>query len=256
MGFIQPKAIYILWLREMKTFIRAKSRVVGNIVTPLFLLGFLGVGLTGASIPGIPIGVGYLQFLVPGMIGLTMIFSSTFAGMSVLWDRQFGFLKEIMVTPVSRVSIVLGRITGGGTTALIQGVAILLIAVILGFRVVGTYSIPVAILFMILISVSFIGLGLAMASRMKDMQGFGLIMNFIMFPLIFLSGAIYPIGNLPDIVKYITYFNPLTYGIDGMRGALIGVSTLPLMVDFGILIVFCVAMVLLGAYLFEKSESV
>lgn len=253
---IQPKAIYILWLREMKTFMRARSRVVGNIVTPLFLLGFLGIGLTGASIPGIPASVGYIQFLVPGMIGLTMIFSSTFAGMSVLWDRQFGFLKEIMVTPVSRVSIVLGRIVGGGTTALIQGVAILLIAVVLGFRVIGAHSIPVAILFMVLISFSFIGLGLAMASRMKDMQGFGLIMNFIMFPLIFLSGAIYPIENLPDIVRYITYINPLTYGVDGMRGALIGISTLPLGADFAILLAFCVTMVLLGAYLFEKSESV
>jgi len=256
MKIINVKAIYILWLREMKTFVRSKSRVVGNIITPLFLLGFLGIGLSGASIPGIPIEISYLQFLVPGMIGLTMIFSSTFAGMSVLWDRQFGFLKEIMVTPVSRVSIVLGRITGGGTTAVIQGVSILIIAIILGFRVVGLYSVPMAIVFMILISISFIGLGLAMASRMKDMQGFGLIMNFIMFPLIFLSGAIYPIENLPDIVKYITYFNPLTYGVDGMRGALLGVSNFSIALDFGALILFCALMVFAGTFLFEKSENV
>jgi ABC-2 type transport system permease protein len=256
MKVINAKAVYILWLREMKTFIRAKSRVVGTLVMPLFFLGFLGVGFTGLSLPGIPTDISYLQYLVPGMIGMTMIFTSMFAGMSVLWDRQFGFLKEIMVTPVSRVSIVIGRIAGGTTTSVIQGVAILVISLLLGFRIFGVLSILLSIVFMILTSVAFIGFGLAIASKMKDMQGFGLIMNFVMFPLLFLSGALFPIDNLPLAIKAICYLDPLTYGVDGMRGSLIGVSSLPVPLSFLILTGFCLLMVVLGAYLFEKSESV
>jgi ABC-2 type transport system permease protein len=256
MTLVQPKPIYILWLREMKIFMRAKSRIIGSLLTPVLFLGFLGSGFAGAILPGLPSGVSYLQFLVPGMIGMTMIFSSMFAGMSVLWDRQFGFLKEIMVTPVSRVTIVLGRIAGGATTSVIQGVAILILSLLLGFQIVWGAGILLALIFMVLVAVSFIGLGLAIASRLKDMQGFGLIMNFIMFPLLFVSGAIYPLDNLPMIIRWIGYINPLTFGVDGMRGSLIGASSLPLIVDLGILVVFCAAMVFLGAYLFEKSEAV
>lgn len=256
MKIINTKAIYILWLREMKTFIRAKSRVVGTLVMPLLFLGFLGIGFTGLSLPGIPQDINYLQYLVPGMIGMTMIFTSMFTGMSVLWDRQFGFLKEIMVTPVSRVSIVIGRITGGTTTSVIQGVAILLISLLLGFKIFGVLPVLLSVVFMILTSVAFIGFGLAIASKMKDMQGFGLIMNFVMFPLLFLSGALFPIDNLPLAVKAIAYLNPLTYGVDGMRGVLIGVSSLPVILSLAILTGFCALMVFLGAYLFEKSESV
>jgi ABC-2 type transport system permease protein len=256
MKLVQPKPIYILWLREMKTFVRAKSRVIGSLLMPILFLGFLGSGFAGVILPGLPSGVTYLQFLVPGMIGMTIIFSSMFAGMSVLWDRQFGFLKEIMVTPVSRVTIVLGRIAGGATTSVIQAVAILILSLFLGFQISGASGLLLALVFMVMVAISFIGLGLAIASRLKDMQGFGLIMNFIMFPLLFLSGAIYPMENLPSVISWVGYINPLTFGIDGMRGALIGASSLPLMVDFGVLVVFCAAMVFLGAYLFEKSEAV
>lgn len=256
MKLVQPKPIYILWLREMKTFVRAKSRVVGSLLTPLLFLAFLGFGFAGAILPGIPTGVSYLEFLVPGMVGMTVIFSSMFAGMSVLWDRQFGFLKEIMVTPVSRVTIVLGRIAGGSTTSVIQGVAILVISIAIGFQIAGVAGFLLSLVFMIMIAIAFIGLGLAIASRLKDMQGFGLIMNFIMFPLLFLSGALFPLENLPMAIRWIGYVNPLTYGIDGMRGSLIGVSSLPMVLDLVVLIAFCVAMVFLGAFLFEKSESV
>jgi ABC-2 type transport system permease protein len=256
MRILNLKAIYILWLREMKIFTRAKSRILGNVLTPLIILGALGTGLRGATIPGIPANIGYLQFLIPGMVGTTMIFSSTFAGMSVLWDRQFGFLKEIMVTPVSRVSIVLGRMTGGTTTAVIQGIAILLISIIVGFRVLGVVSVLVSIILMIMMSAAFIGLGLAIASRLRDTQGFGMIMNLIMLPVLFLSGAYYPLNNMPSVIIYASYLNPLTYGVDGMRGALIGVSAFPVALDMGVLLAFCIFMVLLGTYLFEKNESV
>jgi len=256
MRILNLKAIYILWLREMKIFTRAKSRILANILTPLIILGALGFGLRGATIPGIPASIGYLQFLIPGMVGTTMIFSSTFAGMSVLWDRQFGFLKEIMVTPVSRVSIVLGRMMGGTTTSVIQGITILLISIIVGFRVLSVVSVLESTVLMIMMSAAFIGLGLAIASRLRDMQGFGMIMNIIMLPVLFLSGAYYPLTNMPSFIIYASYLNPLTYGVDGMRGVLIGLSALPVTLDFGVLLAFCIFMVLLGTFLFEKSEAV
>ncbi len=187
---------------------------------------------------------------------MTMLFTSMFAGMSVLWDREFGFLKEIMVTPVSRVSIVLGRIVGGATTALIQGILILGISVLMGFKIVGLSSLLLSIVFMVLISVTFIGLGLIFASKMKDIHGFSLIMQFVMFPLFFLSGALFPLQNLPPWLRYISYIDPLTYGVDGLRGVLIGVFSLSIISNLVILIGFSLVMVSLGAYFFEKSEAV
>jgi ABC-2 type transport system permease protein len=253
---VSLNAVYILWLREMKTFYWAKSRVVGTVVTPIFLLIFLGSGFAGAILPGIPTSVGYLEFLTPGIIGMTMILTSMFTGLSVLWDRRYGFLKEIMVTPVSRVTIVLGRIAGGTTTSMLEGLSILIISLFFGFKVSGIINVLLAVAFMLLISVSFIGLGLAIASMLKDEQGFGLIMNLIISPLLFLSGIFYPIENLPLALRVISYLNPLTYGVDGLRGALINVSFLPAVLNMTILTGFCVAVVLLGAFLFEKSEAV
>jgi len=253
---INPTAVYVLWLREMKRFVRAKSRIVGMLVMPLLFLVFLGFGFTSFSIPGSPADISYIDFLVPGIIGMGLLFTSMFAGISVLWDREFGFLKEIMVAPVNRVSIVLGRIAGGTTTGLVQGVLLLLISLLMGFRIAGLFPFLLAIVFMVLIATTFIGLGLIFASRMKDMQGFSLIMNFIIFPLFFLSGALFPVENLPGWIRYVSYIDPLTYGVDGMRGALIGISSLPVVYNFAISIGFSLFMVLLGAYFFEKSESV
>jgi ABC-2 type transport system permease protein len=250
-------AVYVMWLREMKRFVRAKSRIIGSLIMPLFFLAFLGLGFNRMAIPGISgQGVNYIRFLVPGIIGMTLLFSSTMQGLSVLWDKEFGFLKEIMVAPVSRVSLVLGRIAGGITTALIQSLLILLISVIMGFRASGPASFLLAFLFMLLIGFTFIGLGLIFASKMKDMQGFGIIMNFIIFPLFFLSGALYPLGNLPWFVRALSYIDPLTFGIDGLRGSLIKVSSMPILLDLAIMIGFSLVMVFLGAYFFEKSEIV
>jgi ABC-2 type transport system permease protein len=253
---INSVAIYVLWLREMKRFIRAKSRIVGSLAMPLFFLAFLGFGFSRMAIPGMSGGVKYINFLVPGIIGMGMLFSSMMAGMSVLWDKEFGFLKEIMVAPVSRVSIVLGRIAGGMTTALIQAIMILLISLLIGFKIASLASLLLAVVFMILISTSFIGLGLIFASKMKDMQGFGLVMNFIIFPLFFLSGALYPLQNFPVWIRFLTYIDPLTYGIDGLRASLLGVSSFSLLFDLILLFGISLLMVSLGAYFFEKSESV
>jgi ABC-2 type transport system permease protein len=252
-------AIYSLWLREMIRFFRLKSRLIGSLGAPFFFLAFLGMGFKtggGASaIPGIPSGVDYVSFLTPGIIGMTLLFSSTFAGLSVLWDREFGFLKEIMVAPVSRVAVILGRTAGGATTAIIQSIIILIAGFALGSKPASLPGFMLSLVFMIMIATTFIGMGLAFASKMKDMSGFSLIMNFLIFPLFFLSGAIYPITNLPKSVQILAYINPLTYGVDGLRYSLIGIHTLPVQMDFVLLAISCLAMLGLGAYLFETTEA-
>jgi len=253
---VNTTAIFVLWLREMKRFLRVKSRIIGSLAMPLFFLAFMGLGFSRMAVPGVARDVNYIRFLVPGIIGMTMLFTSTFAGLSVLWDREFGFLKEIMVAPVSRISIVLGRIAGGMTTALIQGLLILGISALMGFKIGSLISFFLAFIFMVLIATTFIGLGLIFASKMKDMQGFSIVMNFIIFPLFFLSGALYPLQNLPWWIRSLSYVDPLSYGIDGLRGSLIQVSSFPVLFDFFVLVGFSFIMLFLGAYFFEKSESV
>jgi ABC-2 type transport system permease protein len=253
---ISGTAIYVLWLREMKRYWRARSRIFGSLLQPLFFMVFLGLGFKKMPVPGLEAGMDYIHFLVPGILGMTLLFSSAMQGLSVLWDREFGFLKEIMVTPVSRTSIVLGRIAGGTTTTMIQGLLMLAMTFILGFRIKGPVLFLWALVFMILIAFTFIGIGLIFASRMKDSQGFGLIVNLILFPLFFLSGALYPLDNLPRWIRSLAFFDPLTYGVDGLRGTLIGVSSRPVLLDFGIMAGVAVLMVFLGTIFFETSESV
>ena len=255
MKTIQGIAIYVLWLREIKRLLRAKSRLMGTLLMPLFFLAFLGTGFKRTSMPGM-LGMDYSGFLTPGILGMSILFSSTFAGLSVIWDREFGFLKEIMVAPVNRISIVLGRIAGGITTSLFQAMAILIVSLVLGFRPREWIMLLPAIWLMILISITFIGLGLSFASNMRDAQGFNLVMNFVIFPLFFLSGALFPLSSFPDWIKIISRFDPLTYGVDGLRAALLGKSELPLLLDLGILSGCALLSVIVGAWFFEKSEYI
>jgi len=247
-------AIYVLWLREMKRFSRARSRVFGTLAMPAFFLAFLALGFNRVSLPNLPPGISYLQYLVPGILGMTLLFSSTFTGLSVLWDREFGFLKEIMVAPVSRVSIVLGRIAGGSTTSLIQGAMILVISLFMGFAPASLWGTAASAVFMILISFTFISIGLICASNMRDIHGFTMVMNFLVFPLFLLSGALFPVENLPGPVRVLSYLDPLTYGVDGLRGTLIGVSSLPLALDLAVLALFSLLFIVMGAWFFERCE--
>lgn len=253
---INLTVIYILWLREMKRFFRTKSRVVGTMAMPLLFLVFLGFGFGRMNVPGISQNINYINFLVPGIIGMSLLFTSTFAGLSVLWDREFGFLKEIMVAPVSRVSIALGRIAGGISTSLFQGISILIISLLLGFKIKGLISFILSLLFMALVSATFVAIGLGIASQMKDIHGFSLIMNFLIFPLFFLSGALYPIQNLPAMVRSFSYIDPLTYGVDGLRSFLVGSSYFPLFVDILLISGFSLLTIFVSAFLFEKSEAI
>lgn len=247
------QAIYVMWLRQMKRFIRARSRLIANIVQPFFFLAIFGLGFNQARFSGIPSSYNYMDFLAPGMVTMAVLFSSMFAGVSVIWDKEFGFLKEVLVAPIRRISIVLGRTLGGATTSLIQGFIVMFIAFLLNvnFSLLGILP---AIIFMILISFSAVGFGLVIASKMEDIHGFQLIMNLIIFPLFFLSTAFFPLSGVPEPLKFVIYLDPLTYGVDGLRGVLIGFSYIPVFIDFIVVLGVCVLMMSLGSYFFGKCE--
>jgi len=249
-------AVYVLWLREMKRYVRAKSRIISSLTMPFLFLVAMGFGFRNLNIPGLGNGTDYLSFLIPGIIGMGIMTSSLMAGLSILWDREFGFLKEIMIAPVSRYSIVLGRVAGNVTTSIIQGLLIAVISIFLGFQISTIQALLLFFLVMILISVSYVGLGLLLTSAIKDMQGFGSIMSLVMMPMVFLSGAFYPVNNLPGIIQLLSYLTPLTYGIDALRGIVIGASIFNPITDIIILTIVSATLLTSGAVLFDKTESV
>ncbi len=245
------KAIYIMWLREVKRFIRSKSRIVGALGQPLLFLVALGYGLGPVFQKA---GQGnYLEFIAPGIIGMSIIFTAIFNGMQVIWDRQFGFLKETLVAPVSRLAIMFGRTLGGATVAALQGTLVLCIAVAAGFRPLWVGVVP-AIIVMLLIALLFSALGITVASKLRDMQGFQLIMNFLVMPLFFLSGALFPLNNVPKALLIVAQFDPLSYGVDALRHFLIGAGTFSLATDFGVLVVVSAVFLFLGARFFSQIE--
>lgn len=244
--------IYILWLRQLKRYLRSRSRIIGSLGQPLLFLLALGYGL-GPVFQRAGQG-NYIQFLAPGIIGMGIIFTSIFSGIEIIWDRQFGFLKETMVAPVSRFNIMLGRTLGGATVAAMQGVAVFLIALGAGFRPYSWALVPLAIVFMVLTALLFTALGTAIAARLQDMQGFQLIMNFVVMPLFFLSGAVFPLDGAPTVLSVLARFDPLSYGIDALRILLSNSSHFGLGTDVAVLTVVTLAFLGLGSYLFSKIE--
>lgn len=245
--------IYTIWLRSVKRYIRSKSRIIGSLGMPMFFLLFLGFGLN--SVVMIPTtGEDYVVFLAPGIVAMGVLFTSIFSGIQIIWDKQFGFLKETLVAPVTRTEIMLGQTFGGATTAIIQGTIILLLSFLIGLRFPGIPGLLIAAGFMILVGIAFTSLGIAIASRMEDMNGFQLIMSFLIFPIFGLSGAMFPIDSLPAAFKSLTMLDPLTYGVEGIRYGLTGSSQINPAVCLIVLFVFSVAMIMIGAYLFRKTS--
>jgi ABC-2 type transport system permease protein len=245
-------AIYIMWLRQIKRYYRTTTRVVGSLGQPiLFLVVFsLGFGPIFARA-----GEGkYIDYLAPGIIGQSILFLSVFFGIEIIWDRQFGFLKEVLVAPVSRLTIMIGRTVGGATIAMIQGLIVLLLATLVGFHLNSLWDLPLALLFMLLISTIFTAFGTAMASVLTDMHSFQLVMNFIIMPTFFLSGALFPLKGVPLGISVIAKLNPLSYGIDGLRGALGGVAQYGLTTDLMVLFVTATVILGIGSYLFSKIQ--
>jgi len=246
-------AIYILWLRELRRYVRSRAQIVASLGQPLMYLIALGFGLGPVFQKA---GQGsYVQFVAPGVISMTVLFSSIFSGMGLLWDRQFGFLKETLVAPVPRIQIMLGRTLGAATVAVLQGLLVGVVCLIAGFRPVNSGAMPAALVFMALIACVFSALGTAIGSVLQNMQGLQLIMNFLVMPIFFLSGALFPLNNLPKLFSLVTSLDPLTYGVDGMRTTLIGVSHFGPALDLAVLSVVAAALLCLGSYLFSKIEA-
>jgi ABC-2 type transport system permease protein len=246
------RAIYVLWIRQLKRFSRSKAQTLGSLGQPVLFLVALGFGFG-------PIfkragGGNYIDFLAPGIIAQGILFTAVFSGIQMIWDRQFGFLKETLVAPVSRFEIMLGRTLGGATIALMQGVIIFFLSLLLGFRPYSWSMVPFAFIVMALIALLFTALGTAIASTMEDFHGFQLIMNFLIMPLFFLSGALFPINGLPPFIDVISHLNPLTYGVDALRGTLINASHFGLGIDIIVLGVLSIIILSIGSYLFSKIQ--
>ncbi|HEY1766950.1 MAG TPA: ABC transporter permease [Terracidiphilus sp.] len=248
------KVIYILWLRELKRYLRSRVQIIASLGNPILYLLVLGFGL-GPVFKRAGNG-DYLQFVAPGIIGMAVLFSSIFSGLGLLWDRQFGFLKETLVAPVSRMQIMVGRTLGGSTVAVMQGILITVVCLIAGFRPAHWSAIPLALGFMVLIAINFAALGVAIGSGLEDMQGFQLIMNFMVMPIYFLSGALFPLTDTKAVLKYLTRADPLSYGIDGMRNVLGSPShAFDPRLDLLVMILVGLSFLVFGAYRFSKIEA-
>jgi ABC-2 type transport system permease protein len=245
-------AIYILWLREVKKYGRSRVQIIASLGQPLLYLLVVGFGL--GPVYQKAGGGSYLQFMAPGIVGMAVLFTSVFSGIALLWDRQFGFLKETLVAPVPRIYVMIGRTLGGATVAMLQGTLIVVVCLIAGFRPVSLIGIPLGFAFMALIAIVFAALGTSIGSSLQDMQGFQLIMNFLVLPIFFLSGALFPLNNLPKTLSFVTRLDPLSYGVDGLRAALIGTSHFGAIVDAVVLAVVAVGLFGLGAWRFSKIE--
>jgi ABC-2 type transport system permease protein len=242
--------LYALWYREFKVFLREKSRIISSLFTPLLWIVVFGGGL-GASVSlG---GTNYQVFIFPGILTMTILFSSIFFGLYIVWDKRIDFFKEVLVAPLSRLTIFAGKTLGGCTDALIQGSLMLAFGVILGVSY-SAQMVALVIIFMLVLASAVVSIGLVIGSFMESPEGFNLIVSFLVFPLFFLSGALFPIDNLPSWLRAFTTLNPVTYAVDGMRGAILGMSTFPVIMDLSILLGFAAVMLGIGSIAFSRMK--
>lgn len=250
------KAIYVIVAREFKRFFRQRGRLLVTIARPLLWLFIVGAGLT--QLVNIPTDISYRQFILPGIVGMTILFSSIFSTISVVWDREFGFLREMLVAPISRVTIVIGKLLSGTSLSLFQGMVLIIIAPVLGITLTLHQFIAMFFL-MALVSLAITAMGLLIASFLTSLEGFNVVMNFIVLPMFFLSGALYPVESLPSVLQYLTMINPLSYGIDAFKHVLFkGVAPpmgaeFSLILDIGMVGLFSVIMVVLSSLSFERK---
>ena len=246
------RKIYGLWHREVLRYWREKSRIVSSLILPLLWLLVFGSGLRGIQVSG---GLTYQTYIFPGILGMTLLFTSVFSGVSVIWDREFGFLKEIMVAPVSRPSIVIGKALGSGTSALIQGTILLPLSFLVGVHL-SPLSFVILLPTMVLISIGLVSVGLLMASLMTSLEGFNFIMSLVIMPMFFTSGALFPLTSAPAWLRDFSYINPLTYGVDVLRWAAFSGadSILPIYIEFLILVLFAAGMIAACSYTFGLKK--
>ncbi|KAF0135345.1 MAG: antibiotic transport system permease protein [Candidatus Saganbacteria bacterium] len=242
-------AIYVLWLRDIKHYWYDKIRIFASLGQPLLILFVLGTALT----PTLQGGVSFSKYIFPGVISMTVLFTSIFSAISIVWDREFGFLKEVLVAPISRWSIVAGKALGGSTVAVMQGAIMLFMAPLVGVEL-NLLIIVKSILAMFIIALAMNSLGIVIAARMKEMEGFQMVVNFIIMPLFFLSGALFPTDKLPQWLLLLNRFDPLTYGVDLLRKTIIGISNFHSIINIGVLLVFTLIMFSIAVFEFNISE--
>jgi len=250
------RGIGTLWKREIKRFVRERTRFVSSFVQPMLWLIIFGAGLGSSIRSNVGFGVNYQVFIFPGIIGQTLLFTSMFMGISVIWDRQFGFLKEILVAPISRVSIFTGKMLGVSTDSMIQGMIVLMLGFLIGVKI--TLAIVVEVIpLMLLITLGTVCIGLTLASFMTSLESYGTIMTFVNLPMFLLSGALFPVNSLPPWLYWVVYINPLTYGVDALRTIILGsayVSPIPFYIDVLFMLVFDAVMIMAGTYAFSLRK--
>ncbi len=251
---VEANVVYVLVAREFKKFVREKSRLVSTLARPVIWLFLVGGGMSRFVSPGA--GINYMQFMFPGILGMTILFSSIFSSISIIWDKEFGLMKEILVAPVSRFSIVIGKALSGTLISVIQVAIILMLFPFLGIKLsfpAILNTIAVAVLLAFCIS----SLGIVIASFYESFESFSVIMNFIVMPMFFLSGAMYPVNKLPAILKVASKLNPLTYGVDALKHAIFGSGELvdfSIFTDLGVLVVSSLVFVTAAGFLFERKK--
>ena len=242
------KGIYAIWYREFKVFQREKSRIISSIFLPLLWFFIFGKGI--GSIANV---ANYDAFIFPGFLAMTIIFSSLFNGAYLVWDRKIDFLKEVLVAPLSRVTIFVGKVLGGMTDALLQACILLIIGIIIGMPfTLG--NIVLTLLILIALAVGLVSLGLIIGSFMESPEGFGLVSSFAVYPLFLLSGALYPLDNLPQWLKILTHIDPATYAVDGIRNITIGLSSMPYIYDLAIILMFDIVLISIGTWAFKRMK--
>jgi len=244
------EGFYALWYREIKVFTREKSRIVSSLFTPLLWIVVFGGGLGSAISLG---GVNYQVFIFPGILTMTILFSSVFFGLYIVWDKKIDFFKEVLVAPLSRTTIFAGKMVGGSIDALLQGCAMLLFGVLLGINYT-VVALAISFVFMFILASALVSLGLIIGSNMESVEGFQLIVSFLVFPMFFFSGALFPIKNLPTYLLVFTALDPVTYAVDGLRGTLLGTSQLPVALNLVILACFAAIMVAIGTWSFGRLK--
>ncbi len=247
--------VYALWLREFKVFLRERSRLVASTFTPLLWLFVIGIGFGSVATLPSEGSVGYQKFIFPGIVCMSVIFTSVFFGSYVIWDRKFDFLKSVMVAPVSRGTIFVGKALGGMTSSLIQAAILLFVGALIGIPY-SALGIAEAIVIVLLLSFTLTSLGLAIGSYMQSLEGFQMIVSFVVFPLFFLSGALFPLERLPTWLSVLTSIDPATYGVNAMRAAVLGIGNTSFVFDIILLLVFTISLGAIGIYSFKRMKAV
>jgi ABC-2 type transport system permease protein len=243
------EGIYAIWLREAKIYMREKERVISSIVSPLLWIFAFGAGV-GSTIETVQ-GYSYQIFIYPGIVVMTVLFASLFYGVYIIWDRKLDFLKEVLVAPVSRASVFAGKVLGGATDAMIQVVFLLIIGLFISVPLTPIVIIN-AFLMLLLISIAMVSIGLVIGANLKSPEGFTLVINFVMWPMFFFSGALFPVSNLSGWLSVVTFINPLTYGVDAVRGIILGPHQFPIFLDVAVMLLFSLIAMGIGVLSFRR----